>query len=608
MMKRMVMLKAGDRIGEWLVERALGEGGMGAVYRVHSALSQRVVAALKVMKPTNEPDARARFVREAEALSALRHPAIVHVMGFSEDSVRGVPYIVMELAVGQTLKERLEKGPLPVAEVITTFAVLAGALDHAHASGVFHRDIKPANVILVPDGTVRLVDFGIAVAAANDNLNTSGHLGTLSYLPPEVFRGEPADPPKMDVYAFGLLLHEALTGQRAFPVEPGLTPPAAAAAVGVRKLHQSALDTGAGVPDRLRDIVRRSTDPIPSARPTMHEVRTTLDALRDRRAVAPAGTVPPAWAETVMRPSAEDENERTTRVPDPTGRITVTTPPRRSAAAAAQGRRLPLARAIPWVALALLVAGGVVAALASRGGRSSPQAQAAGRDDERVPLDPPRGTAPLPAASRPPFPSPRPTPSLSPLPSPSVAPSARPSPPPSAPPSPIPSPSLRPSPGPSPFVSPATAHASPPPRAAPTVPDPGPPAAEPIQEGPAEVPDVGGRWELTNEVESTNHPAFEGLKVGYRLRLRQDGARITGTGEKVSENGVLILPSQRTPITVTGTVEGSQVVLRFTEQGAERPSGGVFRWRLSPDGSSLEGRFSSDAAASQGTSVASRVN
>src|SRR5689334_2394505 len=107
MMKRMVMLKAGDRIGEWLVERALGEGGMGAVYRVHSALSQRVVAALKVMKPTNEPDARARFVREAEALSALRHPAIVHVMGFSEDSVRGVPYIVMELAVGQTLKERL---------------------------------------------------------------------------------------------------------------------------------------------------------------------------------------------------------------------------------------------------------------------------------------------------------------------------------------------------------------------------------------------------------------------------------------------------------------------------------------------------------------------
>jgi hypothetical protein len=135
-----------------------------------------------------------------------------------------------------------------------------------------------------------------------------------------------------------------------------------------------------------------------------------------------------------------------------------------------------------------------------------------------------------------------------------------------------------------------------------------PPAAEPIEEPPAEVHDLGGRWELTNEVESTSHPAFEGLRVGYRLRLRQEGSRITGTGEKISENGVLILPSQRTPISVTGTVEGSQVVLRFTEQGAERASAGVFRWRLSPDGSSLEGRFSSDAASSQGTSVGSRVN
>jgi serine/threonine-protein kinase len=574
------MLKAGDRIGEWVVERSLGEGGMGAVYRVHSALSQRVVAALKVMKPTLEPDARARFVREAEALSALRHPSIVHVMGFSEDLARQVPYIVMELAVGQTLKERLEKGPLPLGEAVPTFAVLAAALDHAHASGVYHRDIKPANVILAPDGTPRLVDFGIAVAAERENLNTSGHLGTLSYLPPEVFRGEPADPPKMDVYAFGLLLHEAVTGKRAFTVEAGLTPPAAAAAVGMRKLQQTALDPGPPVPDKLRELVRLATDPNPAVRPSMREVRQGLDGLRDRRAAAAAGAAPAAWAETAMRPSAFPD-EHTTRVPDPTGPLPPEPKP---------PRRLPLGKAIPWVALALLLAGGLLAALASRSGDSRSGSQTEVREGG-APGDPrnaPRPPAPSPLPSRPPM-----------SPSPSSSPSPRPSP--------SPSPSVAPSPSPSP--SPAATQASPLPAAVPV--DPRPPAGE---EAPAdeasdeEVPALAGRWELMNEVEQTSHPAFEGLRVGYRLRLRQDGKHISGSGEKVSENGVLLLPSQRTPITVNGTVEGSQVVLRFNEQGTERSSGGVFRWRLSPDGSSLEGQFSSDAASSRGTSVASRVN
>jgi len=92
------MLRAGERLGDWIIEGPLGEGGMGAVYRVHSALTDRLTAALKVMKPTDEPDARARFVREAEALSALRHPAVVRVMGFSEDRERDLLYIVMELA------------------------------------------------------------------------------------------------------------------------------------------------------------------------------------------------------------------------------------------------------------------------------------------------------------------------------------------------------------------------------------------------------------------------------------------------------------------------------------------------------------------------------
>src|SRR5207245_8729462 len=154
------VLRTGERVGDWIVEAPLGEGGMGAVYRVHSALTRRLMAALKAMKPSAEADARARFVREAEALSALRHPAIVRVMGFSEDPERDLLYIVMELAVGETLRARLQRGPMEVPEALATFVPLAQGLDHAHSTGVFHRDLKPSNVILSRDGTPRLVDFG----------------------------------------------------------------------------------------------------------------------------------------------------------------------------------------------------------------------------------------------------------------------------------------------------------------------------------------------------------------------------------------------------------------------------------------------------------------
>src|SRR5262249_55468623 len=170
------VLRAGERIGDWIVERPLGEGGMGAVFHVHSALSERVEAALKVMKPSLEPDARARFVREAEALSALHHPALVRVMGFSEEPRRGLLYLVMELAEGETLKRRLERGAMPLPEALATFVPLAAGIEHAHAAGISHRDLKPSNVVLTADG-VRLVDFGIAAAAQSEELTGGGHLG-----------------------------------------------------------------------------------------------------------------------------------------------------------------------------------------------------------------------------------------------------------------------------------------------------------------------------------------------------------------------------------------------------------------------------------------------
>jgi serine/threonine protein kinase len=574
------VLKAGDRIGEWVVDGVLGEGGMGAVYRVHSALTQRLEAALKVMKPTIAQDARHRFVREAEALSALRHPAIVRVMGFSEDPARGLLYLVMELAIGETLKERLARGAMPLPEALRTFVPLASALDYAHEAGIFHRDLKPANVVLCDDGTPRLVDFGIAAGAAGQTLTGTGQMGTLSYLPPEVFRGVVADPRGIDVYAFGLLLHEALTGMRAYAVDAGLTPAAAAAAVGVRKLQQARLELSPAFPPALRGAVAAATDPDPAARPTMGQFRATLQSLVDRRgAPAVARTGVPA---APVAPPPVVQAERTMRIPDPPqpdfGERIVE---------ASKGRGGIIAAAL----VALLLAVGLVIALTRGGGGDKARRDDATERAGTVARDVP---APVPAKSLAPAPVPaNPSPSAmaTPLPSPSPTATPRPSPVATFPPAP---PAATPVPA---FVRPEVVVEEPP--AEEGEDEQGPEAAR------AADSDVSGQWELTNRVVSTDYEGFRGLNLGYRLTLRQNGSQVTGSGVKVSENGTPA--GNRTPITVSGRIEGSSVIVTFTEQGATRTSSGTFRWQLSPDGSSLRGSFWSDAANTNGPSSARRV-
>jgi len=430
------MLKAGDRIGDWIIESPLGEGGMGAVFRVHSALSERVDAALKVMKPSLEPDARARFVREAEALSALRHPAIVRVMAFSEDTRRGLLYLVMELAEGETLKRRLERGPMTLPEVLATFVPLAGGLEHAHAEGISHRDLKPSNIILTPDGPL-LVDFGIAAAAQSGELTGKGHLGTLSYLPPEVFRGERAEPRGIDVYGLGLLLNEALTGAHPFPMEAGLTPAAALATVGMRKLQQPALDPGEPVPERLRKLVRAATSPDPRTRPDMALMHRILASLLERRggAAAPAA----AEAESPRVPAWSPPPDRTMRVPDPvlpagggTGGSTTTQRRRRFRE---RRRSVIVAWVASMVAAALLAALIILLVHGPRGTNESLRPESA-PSPSPLAASPRRATASraAPAASTlapaSPSPSPRatPTPTARPSPVPSPTPTAHPSP------------------------------------------------------------------------------------------------------------------------------------------------------------------------------------
>jgi formylglycine-generating enzyme required for sulfatase activity len=307
------VLNPGDHVGDWVIETRLGEGGMGEVYRVHSVMSDRVLAAVKILKTAADAEARARFVREAEALSTLSHPAIVRVMAVGQDPGLGLPYLAMELAHGETLKARLQRGPLPLDEALSAFAPLASALEHAHAAGIFHRDVKPANIVLRPGGGVKLVDFGIAMAQSWEALTAAGHVGTFSYLPPEIFRGERPNPQEIDVYSFGQCLHEALTGARPFAVEAGLSPAAVAAAVGARKLQHGRLDVGEGFPQALREEIWKATDPNPAMRTTMREMREVLDPLRELVAGPAAEPLPAVGS---ARPHGEDH---TTRVPDPPG-------------------------------------------------------------------------------------------------------------------------------------------------------------------------------------------------------------------------------------------------------------------------------------------------
>jgi len=492
------MLKAGDRIGDWIIESPLGEGGMGAVFRVHSALSERVDAALKVMKPSLEPDARTRFVREAEALAALRHPAIVRVMGFSEDTRRGLLYLVMELAEGETLKRRLERGPMALPEALNTFVPLAGGLEHAHAAGISHRDLKPSNIILSSSG-VQLVDFGIAAAEQSGELTGKGHLGTLSYLPPEVFRGEHAEPRKIDVYGLGLLLNEALTGVHPFPIESGLTPAAALATVGMRKLQEPALDPGEGAPEPLRKLIRAATSPDPKTRPDMGLMHRVLASLVERRggasAVATAAAAParvPAWS---------PPPDSTMRVPDPVRPGGATYGGQTTSHSRRRFRERRKSVIVAWaasvIAAALLTALVIMMMNGSRGreeslspeGSASPSARATGGDIKpRAPISPRAPSAPpsaAPVAIHKPtttttttIPTPAPAISVSPRPSPRATPSAvaTPAPPAAEPPSPRPSP--RPTPHPSPVATPPPA-AEPPPPPEPTTPTTPPPSPSP---------------------------------------------------------------------------------------------------------------------------------
>jgi eukaryotic-like serine/threonine-protein kinase len=228
-----VPLSAGTRFGNYEILSAIGAGGMGEVYRATDSRLKRQVA-IKILPPAvaADPDRMARFQREAEVLASLNHPHIAAVYGLEDAG--GVTALVMEIVEGPTLADRIAQGPIPVDEALPIARQIAEALEGAHEQGIIHRDLKPANIKVREDGTVKVLDFGLAKLttsrASQTDLSQSPTftaaamtgmgviLGTAAYMSPEQARGREVDK-RTDVWAFGAVLYEMLTGARAFEGE-----------------------------------------------------------------------------------------------------------------------------------------------------------------------------------------------------------------------------------------------------------------------------------------------------------------------------------------------------------------------------------------------------
>ncbi|HWP85563.1 MAG TPA: serine/threonine-protein kinase [Terriglobia bacterium] len=199
-------------IGRYQILSELGRGAMGRVYRAFDPNIGRHIALKAIPLEATPPELAQRFRFEAQAAGILSHPNIVTIYDAGQDG--GFLYIAMELVKGPTLQELLAPGPLPLPQVISFSEQVAAALDHAHAHGIIHRDIKPANLML-QGTTLKVADFGVAKSGAAALTSTGQLLGTPQYLAPEVVKGAPADA-RSDIFAFGAVLYEMLTGRRAF--------------------------------------------------------------------------------------------------------------------------------------------------------------------------------------------------------------------------------------------------------------------------------------------------------------------------------------------------------------------------------------------------------
>ena len=255
-------LTTGARLGSYEIESSLGAGGMGEVYRARDPRLDRDVAIKVLPAPLgNDPEALARFEREAKAVAALSHPNILAIHDFGRE--QGVPFAVMELLVGETLRSRLARSTLPWRRAVEIGAAVAEGLAAAHAKGITHRDLKPENIFLTSDGQVKILDFGLARVKSALSAREHGSaptmaaatrpgtvMGTVGYMSPEQVCGEEAGPPS-DLFSFGCVLYEMVAGRKAFG---RLTAPETLAAI-LRDEPPGVGDTPGAIPPELERLI-----------------------------------------------------------------------------------------------------------------------------------------------------------------------------------------------------------------------------------------------------------------------------------------------------------------------------------------------------------------
>jgi serine/threonine protein kinase/Tfp pilus assembly protein PilF len=287
-------LESGSRIGNYEVVTPQGAGGMGEVYRARDTRLDRTVA-IKSLPPgfAADPERLARFEREAKLLASLNHPNIAGIYGLED--VAGSPYLVLEFVQGETLAQRLSRGPLSVRETLEAGGQIASAIEAAHARGIVHRDLKPGNIMLTSSGDVKVLDFGLAKGGAAEAgstqdlaasptiaLSATGQgiiLGTAPYMSPEQARGKVVDR-RADIWAFGCVLYECLAGHPAFQGET-------VSDVIARILEREPdwRDLPASTPTRLRDLIQRCLTKDLGERPRdIGDLRRELSAIAQQTA------------------------------------------------------------------------------------------------------------------------------------------------------------------------------------------------------------------------------------------------------------------------------------------------------------------------------------
>lgn len=296
----------GSRIGQYEVIEAIGAGGMGEVYRARDAKLGRDLA-IKILPPafSRDPERLARFQREARFLASLNHPNIASIYGLDDSGATCA--LIMELVEGPTLADRIRSGPIPMDEALPIARQIAEALENAHERGVVHRDLKPANIKISRDDLVKILDFGLAKAVLGEAEATNAAdspipsematragvlMGTAAYMSPEQAKGKPVDR-RTDIWAFGCVLYEMLTGHRAFQGEA-----AAETIAAVLRAEPDWSRLPPATPTHVRILLQRCLQKDPKQRlRDIGDGRIALDEVLSGTANAPIGPAVsgPAW-------------------------------------------------------------------------------------------------------------------------------------------------------------------------------------------------------------------------------------------------------------------------------------------------------------------------